>query len=114
MNLSVSEIANIAHEVNRAYCNAIGDNSQLSWTDAPKWQKESAIAGVEFHLKHDATPEESHGAWLEQKVKDGWKYGVTKDVDLKEHPCFVPYNELPLSQRIKDYLFKSVIHATKE
>lgn len=28
-------IAKFAHEVNRAYCQAIGDNSQLPWKKGP-------------------------------------------------------------------------------
>jgi len=27
-------IAKVCHEANRAYCESIGDNSQLSWEDA--------------------------------------------------------------------------------
>jgi hypothetical protein len=41
------------------------------------------------------TPEQSHEGWLEQKRADGWCYGPTNDADLKQHPCYVPYAELP-------------------
>ena len=37
--------------------------------------------------------------------------GPVKDPEKKEHPCFLPYDELPLSQRIKDYLFTAVVEA---
>lgn len=107
------QVARIAHEINRAYCQSIGDDSQPSWEDAPQWQKDSAIAGVAFHLANDATPEQSHESWMAQKAADGWKYGEVKDADKKEHPCFRPYSELPKEQRAKDYLFKAVIHSTK-
>ena len=29
----------------------------------------------------------------------------------KEHPCFVPYEELPTEQKAKDFLFRGVVHA---
>lgn len=110
---TISEIAKIAHEVNRAYCRAIGDNSQVAWEDAPTWQKLSACIGVDFHLDNVATPEQSHDAWMAQKADDGWKYGPVKDAEKKEHPCFVKYSELPQEQRIKDHLFKAVCESAK-
>ena len=113
MNLELKiQIAKTAHEVNRAYCSAIGDNSQPSWEDAPEWQRASAISGVGFHLENEnSKPENSHNNWLKDKEKDGWKYGPVKNPDLKEHPCFVPYEQLPLEQRVKDYLFSAVVRS---
>ena len=104
-------IAAIAHALNRAYCQAIGDNSQPTWEEAPQWQKDSAVKGVEFHIANpDATPENSHESWLKQKQEEGWKYGPVKDADKKEHPCFVPYAELPEAQKAKDYIFRETVH----
>lgn len=105
----IEDIAELCHEVNRAYCTAIGDNSQPAWIDAPAWQKDSAMNGVQAHIKSDLTPEQSHASWMEQKRAEGWKYGPVKDADKKEHPCFVPYEELPLMQRVKDFLFRAVV-----
>ena len=56
----------------------------------------------------EATPADSHKSWLMQKAADGWKYGPVKDAITKEHPCFVPYEQLPMEQKAKDYLFKAV------
>ncbi len=103
-------IAKFAHQINRAYCRAIGDDSQPEWESAPKWQKDSAIAGVEMHQRNpDATPEDSHNSWLEQKLAEGWTWGETKDVEAKQHPCVTEYENLPVSQKVKDYLFKAVV-----
>ena len=104
-------IAQLAHEVNRAYCASLGDTSQAAWADAPKWQQDSALAGVDMHTKNpDATPEQSHESWLEQKTAEGWAYGEVKDADKKLHPCFLPYAQLPVEQKAKDYLFRGVVH----
>lgn len=103
-------IAKFAHEINRAYCRAIGDDSQPAWEDAPEWQAKSAIAGVEMHQRNpDATPEDSHNSWLEQKMAEGWTWGEVKDVEAKQHPCMTEYDNLPESQKVKDYLFKAVV-----
>jgi len=34
-----------------------------------------------------------------------------KDPEKKQHPCFVPYDELPIQQRRKDALFVSIVRA---
>lgn len=107
----VEIIARTCHEANRAYCQAIGDNSQKPWDESPEWQKESARNGVLFHLNGDHGPEASHESWLAEKRADGWKYGPVKNPETKEHPCFVPYSELPLEQKAKDYIFRAIVHA---
>lgn len=108
----VEAAARIAHEVNRAYCAAIGDNSQPAWEDAPEWQRASAMSGVRFHMANpDAGPSASHDNWLRDKQAEGWVYGEVKDADAKTHPCMVPFEELPREQQIKDHLFRAVVHA---
>ena len=103
------QIAEVCHEANRAYCRTIGDNSHPAWADAPEWQQKSAIAGVSsIALDPSTTPDQSHAGWMTQKLCDGWKYGPTKDPEKKEHPCMVPYDELPEFQRMKDHLFGAV------
>jgi hypothetical protein len=111
---NVEVIASICHEANRAWCVANGDFSQQSWADAPDWQKESAVAGVKAHLTHDLSPRESHYLWMEHKTRDGWVYGSVKDEVRRTHPCMVPYEELPVEQRIKDSLFKAIVDTFKE
>jgi hypothetical protein len=109
-----NEIARVCHIVNRGYCLALGDNSQPPWDAAPDWQKQSAVNGVKFHLAHpNASPSHSHESWLAEKKAAGWKYGPTKDPEKKEHPCFVPYRDLPVEQKAKDYLFKAVVDALR-
>ena len=110
--IDTTAIARVCHEVNRAYCAGLGDHSQAKWEDAPEWQKASAIAGVEAILRNpNTTPEQSHEGWLAQKKADGWKYGAVKNADAKEHPCFVPYGELPPEQRVKDHIFGAVVRS---
>ena len=84
-SVSFSQIAKICHEVNKAYCESIGDFSQPKWDDAPDWQKESAINGVKFHIyEENSTPSDSHNNWMKEKLENGWKYGKTKNPEKKE------------------------------
>jgi hypothetical protein len=107
-------IAKICHEANRAYCQTIGDFSQPTWEDAPEWQRTSACNGVRFQiLTPDAKPSHSHEEWLKEKAASGWKYGPVKDPNKKEHPCFVPYDELPPEQKAKDSLFVGIVNSLR-
>ncbi len=108
--MNIESIAQLCHEVNRAYCECLGDMSQVSWEKAPPWQKKSAVSGVEFHIANsNAEPNDFHDSWLEEKKADGWKYGPIKDAKKKEHPCFVPYEELPVEQKAKDHIFCAIV-----
>ena len=110
IRMDVEQIAHLCHEVNRAYCRTLGDDSQPSWEAAPTWQKTSAIAGVTAILKQPTlTPEQSHEGWLAQKRAEGWTYGPVKDPDRKQHPCMMDYHDLPREQQTKDHLFGAVV-----
>lgn len=103
-------ICRVAHEANAAFCRSIGDDSQPSWDQAPDWQKDSCKSGVEAIIGNPLlTPEESHQNWLAYKKNEGWVYGEVKDPSKKEHPCMVPYEDLPAEDKVKDYLFRNVV-----
>jgi len=106
------DIAQICHEANRVYCESIGDYSQSIWADAPNWQIDSAIQGVRYHRRNpESKPSDSHVNWLDGKARDGWTYGKIKNEEKKEHPCMLPYSELPDDQKTKDVLFVAIVRA---
>ena len=110
--LTIRDIARVCHEVNRAYCEAIGDHSQVPWAQAPDHIQDSAIAGVRYAVDNpEVTPQEQHEAWMDYKIDQGWIYGAEKDPVNLTHPCIVPYEELPLEQKVKDHLFRSVVRS---
>lgn len=110
----VNHVAQICHAANRELCKTLGDKSQPEWEKAPEWQRESARQGVRLHLSGNVTPRQSHESWMEAKRLDGWTYGPVKDSAKKTHPCMVPYEQLPLEQRAKDYLFRNIVHAFRD
>lgn len=70
----------------------------------------SILDGVYYVLDNpNCTPEQQHNNWCYFKRADGWKYGQTKDFERKEHPCLVPYNELPEIQQRKDSVFRQTL-----
>lgn len=112
--MTVANIARVCHELNKAYCESIGDYSQKSWDNAERWQRDSAIRGVEFALQNEDAPVSyQHDAWMADKIKDGWAYGEIKNADMKTHPCIVPYDKLPNEQKSKDYIFKQAVISLK-
>lgn len=109
---SDEQVAKICHEVNKAWCEFNGDQSQPSWEMAEDWQRNSAIKGVRFHRENPGAGDEaSHNSWMQERLEDGWKYGDVKDPAAKTHPCMVPFDRLPPSQQFKDRLFRTIVHA---
>lgn len=107
---SITDIAQICHEANRAYCRTLGDRSHLPWDETPLALQTSAIDGVVYALEHrDARPGDQHLAWMRGKVADGWVWGPEKSTLLKTHPCLIPFEELPEAQQRKDKLFLAIV-----
>lgn len=112
MLVSIDVIARICHQANKAWCEAHGDLSQKDWADASQWQRDSAIAGVQFALANPGAPDSAqHDAWMADKVRDGWVYGEMKDAAARTHPCMVPFDQLPPEQQAKDRLFRAIVAA---
>src|SRR5659263_752399 len=44
----------------------------------------------------------THDNWLRQRLADGWRHGQSRNDLLKEHPCIVPYDDLPESEKEYD------------
>ena len=42
-----------------------------------------------------------HEVWAAGRLAEGWTWGPVRDDALKQHPCLVPYEELPEEE--KDY-----------
>lgn len=109
---AIEDTARLAHEVNRGYCAFLGDHSQPPWEEAPEWQRKSAITGVQGVAAGTiTTPGDSHRSWLAEKERDGWIWGPVKDPERKEHPCMVPFEQLPADQQAKDFLFLATVKA---
>lgn len=44
----------------------------------------------------------THEVWSANRIKDGWVYGEQRDDAKKLHPCLIPYDELPESEKEYD------------
>lgn len=48
--------------------------------------------------------ENTHDHWAAQRFREGWRHGPTRDDVRKEHPCLIPYDQLPESEKEYDRL----------
>ena len=105
--------AAMCHAANKAWCELNADYSQVPWDTAPENIQNSAIDGVLHVLDADGpvSQADGHNRWLAFKRADGWVYGPVKDAELREHPCMVPYEELPDDEKMKDALFLGIVRA---
>jgi len=44
----------------------------------------------------------AHDMWAALRIAEGWRYGPRRDDGKKEHPCLVPYEQLPESEKEYD------------
>jgi hypothetical protein len=122
--IEVEDIASFVHEANRMYQGRHGEDPSPPWNQAPEWQRESAKNGVRAALEKgglnklyhhgdadDPRAREQHDSWLEEKLRQGWRYGEVKDPKAKTHPCCLPFHALPSWQRRKDVLFRALCEA---
>lgn len=52
-----------------------------------------------------------HDVWARSRISEGWSYGPERDDVAKTHPCLVPYEELPESE--KDYDRHTAVNTLK-
>ncbi|MEX2215134.1 MAG: RyR domain-containing protein [Phycisphaeraceae bacterium] len=46
--------------------------------------------------------ENAHDLWARQRISEGWTLGSKRDDSAKQHPCLVPYADLPESEKQYD------------
>jgi ryanodine receptor 2 len=44
----------------------------------------------------------AHETWAAKRLTDGWTLGKNRDDAKKHHPCLIPYEQLPESEKAYD------------
>lgn len=57
---------------------------------------EEILALSEFLAKN------THDIWAKERISQGWTYGNVRNDEKREHPCLIPYEALPDSEKIYD------------
>lgn len=58
--------------------------------------EEHLLCLIEILAKH------AHDVWALQRLADGWTWGPSRCDTLRTHPCLVPYEDLPESEKQYD------------
>lgn len=53
----------------------------------------------------------THDVWAQERMAQGWHFGLERNDSRKEHPSLVPYEELPEAEKVYDR--NTVIQALK-
>jgi len=43
-----------------------------------------------------------HEVWAQSRIEQGWTYGDERNDAMKQHPCLIPYEELPEIEKAYD------------
>jgi hypothetical protein len=112
------KVCRVVHESHVAYCETYGDYSHKHWDEASIEERQPTIDIVNLASGREKTddglcesPQDIHMLWVRRKVRNGWKFGPTKDETKKHHPHIVDWDFLIMSERVKNYLAWSVIKA---
>lgn len=78
--------------------------------EAPVRARKQVMCGLEVQVDADRLDEILELATHEEALEIVRRH-ITEIEQKKEHPCFVPYQELPANQRLKDHMFGLVVRA---
>lgn len=107
---SIEAIAKVSYAAHVAYSHVLEEENVIEWDTLPPWKRDAIKAGVRLRLRNPNAPISSaHDYWCDFMTKEGWTFGDVRDDDKKTHPDLIDYHALPPVQKMKDYLFVSVV-----
>jgi hypothetical protein len=63
---------------------------------------DSVILDDEIRKLTEELARNAHDIWAKQRMAEGWRFGSRRDDAKKEHPCLIPYEQLPESEKEYD------------
>ena len=108
--LTALQIAEMIHAVTSKIPRMDGSIVE-SWDELDDCSKLSASKAVEMiYSSPKKTAQELHDLWMQLKVDDGWGLGEYNLAD-KKHPCIIKFDELPESEKCKDFVWEHLTAA---
>ena len=65
-------------------------------------QTDDIVLSEELNGLVEAMAKNVHEVWAESRILQGWTYGPERNDVLKHHPCLIPYEELPETEKAYD------------
>lgn len=109
--MTSEKIAQIIHGATAPIGRIACGNPIPVWEDLSVGQRCRAAVAVDDLMRnpHIKEPEDFHDIWANPLYDDGWVWGPVYSLKTKQHPCLVPYDELPDAEKIKDMIWASLI-----
>ncbi len=110
-------IARVTHEALASYCAAAGLVSDpavqgSNWAQLPEWMRKVLCdATLQIAQNPKMTGKEIHDIWLKDRIKAGWCWAEKLSDEDRTHPFMMPYEKLPLAQRVKDDLMIALVRS---
>jgi ryanodine receptor 2 len=106
----IDKMPRITGPDNRIHCSfkSVGAATGRMASESPNMQN---IPSKLHDIRHmfRATPELTekiaenvHEVWAQIRIEQGWTYGSERSDILKQHPCLLPYEELPETEKVYD------------
>lgn len=106
----IIKLAQAVHENNRLISTTILQEEKQEWNLLNNEQQQGIIQAVRETISNKVSdPALSHEAWVQSKIRAGWKFGDTYSEDEKTHPNIKPYDQLEPEQRLKDLLYLAIL-----
>ena len=103
-------LAESCYEATKVISEQILSEEKKEWKLVDSDDKAKLLNAVNRAIEKRITdPSVSHGEWITDMIKDGWQYGEKYDEVKKTHPCMIPYDQLPVGQQTKDYIFLAIL-----
>lgn len=58
--------------------------------------------GPELQALGERLARNVHAVWARTRIEQGWRYGPRRDDARREHPCLVPFDDLPDAEKEYD------------
>lgn len=116
--ITITQLARVIHEANRAYQSALGQPVDPDWDTCGQsendiWRQESTINSVKDLLAGNVDFEEQHNRWLQERFAGGWVIGPVKDPVAKTSPALVPWDQVPDTEKAKNVLRLGIFNALR-
>ena len=92
--MTITEIAELCHELNRLIARAAGNEQEPPWAEVSRDDYFKTIDRVAFFACCADSPQEYHDRWASARIKNGWKWGLDFDPVEKTDPELIPFVEM--------------------
>lgn len=103
-------VAKICYYANLAWHDHYEKDYKPLWDFAPYDTRQGYLA-MTRRFSEGATEAEVHNEFVASRIKDGWQYMGSRDVEKKWEPYLQSYSALQPRMKLKYELFRAIVEA---